>query len=186
MVQLTRIYTKGGDKGKTSLGDGKRVFKDDPRIEAIGTVDEVNAWIGICHFHVSKDFLEDLNHIQHDLFDVGADLCITNSTTKLKVTEPQVTWLEDRIDTLNIHLSPLNSFVLPGGTAASSYIHGARTVSRRCERSLVHLSKEESLNPFVLSYINRLSDYLFVLARFENDRGRKDILWIPGKSQIIF
>ncbi len=183
MVQLTRIYTKGGDKGKTSLGDGKRVLKSDLHITAIGEVDEVNSWIGLCQFQVAAKFVPDLSHIQHDLFDMGADLCVQTAEQKLKLQETQVQWLEDKIDTLNNDLGPLNSFVLPGGTIAASYLHVARTVTRRAERALVALTQTVSLNPFIITYMNRLSDYFFVLARFENDKGRQDILWIPGKNQ---
>lgn len=182
MVQLTRIYTKGGDKGKTSLGNGQRVLKSSPRIEAIGQVDEVNAFIGLCA-HEPSSVCNLLKKIQMDLFDLGADLCMPeNDQTKLKITPDHVLMLEEMIDHYNQALAPLNSFVLPGGSILSSYLHIARTVTRRAERFLCGLHQDEPLNPQTIIYLNRLSDLLFVLGRYMNDKGAKDVLWIPGFS----
>lgn len=184
MVQLTRIYTKGGDKGKTSLGDGARVFKDNTRVHALGDVDEANSYIGICCLYVDVEHRAILHHIQHDLFDLGADICITSTAAhKLKIQEVQVRRLEEQIDILNEKLKPLNSFVLPGGSVASSYLYTTRAIVRRAERRVVALSQKAGINLYILQYLNRLSDLLFVMARAENDNGQKDILWIPGKNQ---
>ncbi len=186
MVQLTRIYTRGGDKGKTSLGDGSRVSKNSIRIDAIGTVDEVNAFLGICRLYVDSEISDVLGKIQNDLFDVGADLCCPEdrSTGKtLRLEAPRTLWIESQIDALNAFLEPLNSFVLPGGSEAASFLHGARTLTRRAERILVALAEAEKVNPEVIKYINRLSDYLFVLGRFLNDKGAKDVLWVPGGNK---
>ncbi len=186
MVQLTRIYTRGGDKGKTSLGDGKRISKNSLRIEAIGAVDETNAFIGICRLYGNSQTNEVLGKIQNDLFDVGADLCCPEEASvgkSLRVQPSQTLWLESEMDEMNAALSPLNSFVLPGGSEASSFLHAARTVTRRAERALVALEEKEKVNPEVIKYLNRLSDYLFVLGRFLNDKGAKDVLWVPGANQ---
>lgn len=182
VVQLTRIYTKGGDKGKTSLGNGKRVLKSSPRIEAIGQVDEVNAFIGLCA-HEPSPICNFLKKIQMDLFDLGADLCMPDlDEAKLRITPDHVQMLEDMIDHYNQDLAPLNSFVLPGGSLLSSYLHIARTTTRRAERFLCSLQESEPLNPQTIIYLNRLSDLLFVLGRYMNDKGSKDVLWIPGYS----
>jgi len=183
MVQLTRIYTRSGDKGKTSLGDGTRLLKSDPRFMAIGDVDEANSMIGIARLHVSLFVEQTLRRIQNDLFDVGADLCMPHNTGTLKIQDVQVSWLEENIDELNQHLAPLTTFVLPGGSPASSYLHMARAVTRRAERTVVSLKETQSLNPTLQKYLNRLSDYLFVAARYENDQGQKDVLWEPGLGQ---
>ena len=184
MVQLTCIYTRGGDKGKTSLGGGERITKFDARIEAIGAVDELNAAIGVVCLHVSEDMLDILKRIQNDLFDMGADLCIAQElATKLKITDIQVERLEHDIDQINSELAPLKSFILPGGTAASAYFHLARTIARRAEREVVRLAAEQTINPTIIRYLNRLSDLLFVLARYLNDKGQLDILWKPGETQ---
>jgi len=189
MVTLTKIYTRGGDKGETSLGDGSRVAKDDLRVEAYGTVDEANSVIGLARLHTGDDASVDtmLERIQNDLFDLGADLCTPEDGRKaegaLRVTGPQVERLEKEIDTLNEKLEPLTSFVLPGGTAASAHLHHARTVSRRAERLIVALSEREEVNPAAVQYMNRLSDHLFVLARALNDGGRSDVLWKPGATR---
>lgn len=184
MVQLTRIYTKSGDKGKTSLGNGSRVLKHDLRIDTIGAVDEVNASLGIAILHMPDSLKKILIRIQNDLFDLGADLCMPEGEG-LRIIEAQVTWLENQIDTLNSALSPLTSFVLPGGTAASAYLHLARTITRRAERLCsALLEREPSLNIFVLQYLNRLSDLLFVMGRYENDFGKNDVLWVPGANRI--
>ncbi len=193
MVQLTRIYTRGGDKGKTSLGTGKRVPKHDPRVAAYGTVDEANAVIGIARLHTADSAEADamLARIQNDLFDLGADLCTpekadedeTESAAALRIVAAQVERLEREIDAMNATLQPLNSFVLPGGTAAAAHLHLARTVVRRAEREITALAAREPVNPFAIRYVNRLSDHLFVLARKLNDDGRADVLWEPGANR---
>ena len=193
MVQLTRIYTRGGDAGETSLGSGKRVPKYDTRVAAYGTVDETNSVIGVARLNVdsSSDIDDMLARVQNDLFDLGADLCtpeskslsIKDNNEALRIIESQVVRLEKEIDELNANLDPLKSFILPGGTAAASYLHLARTVARRAEREMVELATKETINPMALKYINRLSDHLFVLARHLNDRGTTDILWIPGNNR---
>jgi cob(I)alamin adenosyltransferase len=186
MVQLTRIVTKTGDGGETALGDGRRLPKDDPRIEAIGAVDELNAVLGLLLAHdphLSEHGL--LQSIQNDLFDVGADLCLPAAAgeapgKKLRVQASQAERLEHAVDRINPDLKPLTSFVLPGGSPAAAWCHFARTVSRRAERSVVTLMRTEAINPQVLVYLNRLSDLLFVLARHFNREGRGDVLWQPG------
>lgn len=192
MVQLTRIYTKGGDKGTTSLGSGKRVKKHDLRVAAYGTVDEANAAIGVARLHCSGDVdamrVIDgmLGRIQNDLFDLGADLCQPEDPKDyppLRVVEAQVERLEQEIDRLNAELEPLKSFVLSGGTPAAAHLHLARTIARRAERDITTLMEHESINPAGLRYINRLSDLLFVMARYVNDKGRADVLWVPGKNR---
>jgi cob(I)alamin adenosyltransferase len=191
MVQLTRIYTKGGDKGTTSLGTGKRVPKHDARVGAYGTVDEANAVIGIARLHLpaSGDSFElgpMLARIQNDLFDLGADLCRPETAEEdkgLRIVEAQVERLEREIDAMNARLQPLNSFVLPGGTAASAHLHLARTVVRRAEREMTALAEREKLNLAAIRYVNRLSDHLFVAARFANDFGARDVLWEPGATR---
>jgi len=186
MVQLTRIYTKGGDKGKTSLGSGKRVAKHDPRVSAYGTVDEANASIGVARLHCDSETDGLLARIQNDLFDLGADLCRPEADDEegtLRIAAQQVTWLEQEIDRINEGLEPLNSFVLPGGTAAAAHLHVARTVARRAERDMTALGEAEAINPEAVRYINRLSDLLFVLSRHCNERGAKDVLWKPGANR---
>jgi cob(I)alamin adenosyltransferase len=187
MVRLTKIYTRGGDAGETSLGDGKRVAKHDLRVAAYGTADEASAVIGVARLHTSGDADDMLRNIQNDLFDLGADLCTPEDgrkgATALRMTAPQVERLEREIDTLNADLEPLNSFILPGGSAASAYLHLARTVTRRAERLITELAQSEPVNPAAVQYINRLSDHLFVLARHLNDGGRKDVLWEPGANR---
>ncbi|HEV8389296.1 MAG TPA: cob(I)yrinic acid a,c-diamide adenosyltransferase [Dongiaceae bacterium] len=182
---MTRIYTKGGDKGTTSLGTGKRVPKHDQRVAAFGTVDEANAAIGIARLHTGGDADAALARIQNDLFDLGADLCAPEGEGKerLRITDGQVERLEQEIDAMNAELAPLNSFVLPGGSAASAYLHLARTIARRAERDMTRLAESEAVNPAAIRYINRLSDHLFVLARYENDKGAKDVLWKPGANR---
>jgi cob(I)alamin adenosyltransferase len=190
MVLLSRIYTKTGDKGTTALGDGRRVPKDAARIEAYGTVDELNAVLGLALLVVTDvDGASLLMTIQNDLFDLGADLCVperpkrgrkASARKPLRVTEAHVRPLELAIDRFNAALQPLRSFVLPGGTAASAWLHLARTVCRRAERRLVALARKETINPKTIVYLNRLSDLLFVMARRANDGGRADILWVPG------
>jgi cob(I)alamin adenosyltransferase len=183
MVFISRIYTRSGDDGITGLGDGSRVRKDHPRVAAYGTVDELNAMLGLL-LTVAQDERPLLTLIQNDLFDVGADLCVppTEGETRLRVTAEQATRLEQAIDRLNEPLAPLTSFILPGGTPAASWAHLARTVCRRAERDVITLSDTDPINPQVVIYLNRLSDLLFVLARVYNkDNG--DVLWQPGLSQ---
>ena len=190
MVLLSRIYTKTGDKGTTALGDGRRVPKDAPRIEAYGTVDELNAVLGLVLLVVADaDGAALLKSIQNDLFDLGADLCVPERPKRgraaqarkpLRIAEAHVKPLEQAIDRFNAALQPLRSFVLPGGTAASAWLHLARTVCRRAERRLVALARKEPINPQAIIYLNRLSDLLFVMARRANDGGRADVLWVPG------
>lgn len=185
MVQLTRIYTRGGDKGKTSLGSGMRVLKSDARIQAIGDVDEANAAIGWARQSAEKSIDALLARIQNDLFDLGADLCMPEEKEgALRVIASQVEFLEKKIDTLNAELEPLNSFVLPAGSSSSTALHMARTVVRRAERSLVALNKNQPINGEAVKYLNRLSDLLFVLGRHANDKGKKDVLWVPGQSRV--
>lgn len=184
MVQLTRIYTRGGDKGKTSLGDGSRLYKSDLRLEAIGSVDEANAAIGMASIDAKDPVSSILFRIENDLFDVGADLCMPDLTQPgLRIVETQVTWLENQIDHFNESLTPLTSFVLPGGTALAASLHLARTIVRRSERVLVALSQETQLNLEVVKYMNRLSDLLFVLSRVANNGGQNDVLWVPGANR---
>lgn len=184
MVQLTRIYTKGGDKGKTSLGNGERRFKNTLRIQSIGDVDESNAALGVVRLHVGPQLDAILKQIQNDLFDLGADLCMPDEMEgALRIAASQVTWLETQIDHLNESLSPLTSFVLPGGTPASAHLHAARTVVRRAERKVVACAAEEEVSTFVVQYLNRLSDLLFVMARYANNLGKEDVLWVPGQGQ---
>jgi cob(I)alamin adenosyltransferase len=192
MVVLSKIYTRTGDDGTTALGSGRRVAKYDLRVEAYGTLDETNAAIGLARLH-TKDGLPVLDamlaRIQNDLFDLGADLCFPDETKdargRLQVTDTQVARLEMEIDALNRELEPLRSFVLPGGTPAASYLHLARTVSRRAERLIVALASRqgETVGEAALRYINRLSDFLFVAARSANDKGRLDVTWVPGKNR---
>lgn len=185
MVKLTRIYTRGGDKGETSLGGGKRVPKHDPRVAAYGTVDEANAAIGCARLHTSGEADAMLARVQNDLFDLGADLATPEGGKKqsLRIIESQVERLETEIDALNEDLQPLESFILPGGGAAAAYLHLARTVTRRAERLITRLAQDQPVNPLAIRYVNRLSDHLFVLARHLNDGGAGDILWIPGANR---
>lgn len=187
MVQLTRIYTRGGDKGKTSLGNGSRVAKHAPRVAAYGTVDECNSVIGLVRLHTSDEADAMLARIQNDLFDLGADLCTPEEEAPayppLRITAAQVERLEQEIDAMNAELEPLQSFVLPGGTAASAHLHLARTVARRAEREMTVLADDEAINPEAVRFINRLSDLLFVMARYLNDKGRSDVLWVRGENR---
>jgi cob(I)alamin adenosyltransferase len=191
MVRLTRIYTRGGDRGETSLGDGVRVAKHSLRVAAYGTVDEANAAIGIARLHVyaGADAEADamLGRIQNDLFDLGADLCTPQGGRRdagaLRILAAQVERLEHEIDAMNGALRPLDSFILPGGTAAAAYLHLARTVTRRAERLVSELAQAEAVNPEALKYLNRLSDHLFVLGRRVNDNGARDVLWVPGANR---
>ena len=186
MVKLTKIYTRGGDQGETSLVDGSRLPKSAPRITAYGTVDETNATIGLVRLHTEGDADAMLGRIQNDLFDLGADLATPESDAMqgaLRIQQSQVDRLEREIDSLNESLEPLNSFVLPGGSPASSFLHLARTVSRRAERDAITLAAEEDINPIAIKYLNRLSDHLFVLGRVLNDGGKSDVLWTPGENR---
>ena len=192
MVKLNKIYTKTGDAGTTGLGTGKRVRKDDQRIAAYGTVDETNAAIGMVRIHLAghQGLDAKLARIQNDLFDLGADLCVPDTGEKpafepLRVTADQVQRLEDEIDEMNAELKPLKSFVLPGGSPASAALHVARTVCRRAEREMVALAaiEGEPVSEAALKYVNRLSDFLFVAGRYVNDRGKSDILWVPGQNR---
>lgn len=186
MVRLTRIYTKSGDKGTTALGTGKRVPKHDRRVEAFGTVDEANAAIGIARLHATGDADAMLARIQNDLFDLGADLCAPegpDAKERLRIIDAQVERLEHEIDRMNAELAPLNSFVLPGGSAASAHLHLARTIARRAERDITRLAEAEPVNPAAIRYINRLSDHLFVMARWLNHKGAADVLWKPGANR---
>ncbi|WP_366554543.1 cob(I)yrinic acid a,c-diamide adenosyltransferase [Aquibaculum sediminis] len=187
MVQLTRIYTRGGDKGKTSLSDGRRVVKHDLRVAAYGTVDETNAVIGLARQHTEGEVDALLSRIQNDLFDLGADLATPESEAPkyppLRIVAAQVDALEQAIDHYNGALEPLKSFILPGGTAASAWLHFGRTVARRAEREMTALAETESVNADAIRYANRLSDLLFVLARALNDNGKADVLWVPGQNR---
>lgn len=188
MVKLTKIYTRGGDKGKTSLADGSRLDKHDLRIEAYGTVDEANAAIGLVRLQVSGDIDAMLMRIQNDLFDLGADMAtpgddFTPNDRSLRVIDAQVDRLEQEIDQMNRDLDPLSSFILPGGTAAASFLHLSRTIVRRAERRSTEAAQAVAINPAAIRYLNRLSDHLFVLGRVLNEGGKADILWVPGKNR---
>ena len=187
MVRLTRIYTRGGDAGDTSLGDGARIPKHSLRVAAYGTVDEANAAIGIARLHADAESDEVLGRIQNDLFDLGADLCTPEGGRRaagaLRIVHAQTERLEREIDAMNTTLAPLDSFILPGGTAAAAHLHLARTVVRRAERLVSELARAESVNPEALRYLNRLSDHLFVLGRRLNDSGARDVLWRPGANR---
>jgi cob(I)alamin adenosyltransferase len=194
MVVLNRIYTRTGDDGTTALGTGERRKKHDLRIAAYGTIDELNACLGIARLHTKGAAEVDamLARIQNDLFDLGADLCTPEQSkgkgpggARLAVTDAQVTRLEQEIDALNAELSALRSFVLPGGTPAAAYLHLARTVCRRGERLMVELADRpgEEVSAAALKYVNRLSDFLFVAGRFVNRKGADDVLWVPGQNR---
>ncbi len=189
MVKLNKIYTRTGDDGSTGLVDGSRRAKSDLRMHAIGDVDETNSFIGgaIIALAGSKPSAA-LLRIQNDLFDLGADVATPGddfapSDMTLRIVPSQIAWIEAAIDDLNGDLAPLTSFILPGGSNAAASLHVARAVSRRAERSLVALSADEPVNPQALAYINRLSDFLFVAARWVNAKGAADILWVPGASR---
>ncbi len=196
MVVLNKIYTRTGDDGTTALGTGERRKKYDMRVAAYGTVDEVNAVIGMARLHTADDAAGNdggldgmLARIQNDLFDLGADLCVPvggkRESKRLRIASSQVTRIENDIDRLNADLSPLQSFVLPGGTAAAAHLHLARTVCRRAERMMVELADQpdEAISDAAMQYINRLSDFLFVAARYANHKGASDVLWVPGANR---
>lgn len=193
MVQLTKIYTRGGDQGETSLGDGSRVAKHDARVEAYGTVDEANAVIGLVRVEIAragadeKDLDATLSRIQNDLFDLGADLCTPEDGRRaegaLRIAASQVEWLETGIDKINERLAPLSSFILPGGSPVAAQLHLARTVARRAERCVTELARSETVNTEAVKYLNRLSDLLFVMSRAANNDGADDVLWVPGANR---
>lgn len=191
MVKLNKIYTRTGDDGTTGLVDGSRVPKHAVRMEAIGAVDEANAALGLVMRELQAEPRDHIFRIQNDLFDLGADLAtpaddhddFAPSEMVLRIIPSQVEWLEQRIDALTEQLEPLASFILPGGTEAAARLHLARTIARRAERAMTALAKTDKINPAALHYINRLSDYLFVLGRAANDAGRADIKWVPGANR---
>jgi len=190
MVVLNRIYTRTGDAGETALGNGTRVAKHALRVSAYGTVDETNATVGLARLHAAGEIDAALARIQNDLFDLGADLCRPDLAQDagaehppLRVTEGQVGRLEREIDAMNAGLTPLRSFVLPGGAALAAHLHLCRTVSRRAERLAVELSGTEEVNPSAVKYLNRLSDWFFVAARVANGNGAEDVLWVPGANR---
>lgn len=190
MVVLNRIYTRTGDGGTTSLGSGARRKKYDSRVDAYGTLDELNAVVGLARLHTAGGAVLDaaLGRIQNDLFDVEADLCLSEKGpggARLTVTDAQVVWLEGEIDRLNADLAPLKSFILPGGSPASAWLHLARTVCRRAERIMVALMDKpgEEVSGASLRYVNRLSDYFFVAGRYANEKGATDVLWVPGQNR---
>jgi len=191
MVKLNKIYTRTGDDGTTGLVDGSRLSKDALRVRAYGDVDETNSVIGLARLHLDNRELDDmLGRIQNDLFDLGADLATplpskgeADSEYALRMVEAQTKRLETELDALNADLAPLTSFVLPGGSAPAAYLHQARTVSRRAERICVGFAKADAVNPHALTYLNRLSDFLFTAARWCNDQGKTDVLWVPGENR---
>jgi len=190
MVVLNKIYTRTGDAGETGLGDGTRVPKHSLRVTSYGTVDELNATLGLARLHASGHLAQGIERVQNDLFDLGADLCtpdFENDATakypRLRIVATQVTRLETEIDALNADLAPLRSFILPGGTPLAAHLHLSRTVCRRAERFAVKLAGQETVNPEAVCYLNRLSDWLFVVSRAANDMGAADVLWVPGATR---
>lgn len=191
MVKLNKIYTRTGDDGSTGLVDGSRLGKAALRVRAYGDVDETNSVIGLVRLHLENRYIDDMmSRIQNDLFDLGADLATplpkqgeADSEYALRIVANQTERLEQELDALNADLEPLNSFVLPGGHPPAAYLHQARTVCRRAERICVALASEENINPHALSYLNRLSDFLFVAARWCNDQGISDVKWVPGQNR---
>ncbi len=184
MVKLTRIYTRGGDRGETSLGDGTRVPKQTLRVAAYGTVDEANAAVGIARRHTDGEPDAMLARIQDDMFDLGADLCTPGADDQaLRITQAQIDRIEAEIDSLNATLDPLGSFVLPGGSSAAAHLHLARAITRRAERLVGELAEREPINALALIYLNRLSDHLFVLSRALNAANGGDVLWRPGANR---
>ena len=186
MIKLNKIYTKTGDGGDTALGDGERVLKDSLRVSAYGNVDELNASIGIITLYANTELKRKLKNIQNDLFDIGADLCVPISEKnkdRLRLSTNQIETLELEIDEMNSILEPLNSFVLPGGCRSATFLHMARTICRRAERSVVSLRSQERINDNTLVYLNRLSDWLFVASRVENQENSTEVLWSPGKNK---
>lgn len=190
MVTLNKIYTRTGDTGETALGNGVRVAKYSDRVSAYGTVDETNATVGLARLHAEGEMDASLSRIQNDLFDLGADLCrpdmasdATAEYPPLRISDAQVDRLEAEIDAMNVKLSPLKSFILPGGSTLAAQMHLCRTVSRRAERLTVGLSAEEDVNPAAVKYLNRLSDWFFVAGRIVNNDGADDVLWVPGQNR---
>ncbi|MBB1493224.1 MULTISPECIES: cob(I)yrinic acid a,c-diamide adenosyltransferase [unclassified Paracoccus (in: a-proteobacteria)] len=190
MVVLNRIYTRTGDKGDTGLSDGSRVAKHDPRVEAYGTVDELNATLGLARLHAGAEMADALGVIQNELFDLGADLARPNMDRDaeapypvLRIVQQQVDRLEIEIDAMNAPLSALRSFILPGGSLLAAHLHLSRTVARRAERRATELAEGGDTNPAAVRYLNRLSDWLFVAARAANAGGKGDVLWVPGASR---
>jgi cob(I)alamin adenosyltransferase len=188
MVKLNKIYTRTGDDGTTGLVDGSRSAKDAPRMAAIGDVDELNCTLGTVALHLDGAALARIRMIQNDLFDLGADLAtpgedFTPGEMTLRVVPSQVDRLEAELDAMNVDLTPLASFILPGGSPAAAALHIARSTCRRAERTAVAAARSVALNPEALKYLNRLSDYLFVMGRAENANGADDILWVPGASR---
>ncbi|MFE3839563.1 cob(I)yrinic acid a,c-diamide adenosyltransferase [Pseudogemmobacter sonorensis] len=190
MVVLSKIYTRTGDKGETALSNGERVAKHALRVSAYGTVDETNAAVGLARLHATDQMAEGLARISNDLFDLGADLATpdrhldaTLSYTPLRMIAPQIDRLEREIDAMNARLTPLRSFILPGGSALAAQLHLCRTICRRAERLAVELATAEDVNPEAVKYLNRLSDWFFVAGRIANDDGRADILWVPGLTR---
>ena len=184
-IRIDRVITRGGDGGETSLGDGKRVGKDALRVEAYGTVDEANATLGLLRLHTADETDAMLARVQNDLFDVGSDLCVPGEAgDRLRLTDAPSLRLEAEVTAMNATLPPLDSFILPGGTAAAAHAHLARTVVRRSERLVVRLAREEPVNPAVLRFLNRLSDHLFVLGRVLNhSAAAADVKWVPGANR---
>lgn len=181
MVKLTKIYTRTGDAGTTGLVDGSRRSKAEPRMVAIGEVDEANSAIGVALLAIEGALAAQLTRIQNDLFDLGADLATPGEVEgALRIISEQVARLEAEIDAMNAALSPLTSFILPGGSTGSAHLHLARAITRRAERAAVALAEQEAINPPALAYLNRLSDWLFVAARMVNQSGASDVLWVPG------
>ncbi|MEL6620995.1 MAG: cob(I)yrinic acid a,c-diamide adenosyltransferase [Pseudomonadota bacterium] len=190
MVVLNKIYTKTGDAGETALGNGARVAKHAMRVTAYGTVDELNAFVGVARLEASGDMDAGLSRIQNDLFDLGADLCRPDMEQDaeaeyppLRMADAQVSRLESEIDGFNGDLEPLRSFILPGGSTLSAHLHVCRTVARRAERLSVELATMEAVNPAAVKYLNRLSDWFFVTARIANNGGKDDVLWVPGANR---
>ncbi|QFT57799.1 Cob(I)yrinic acid a,c-diamide adenosyltransferase [Sulfitobacter sp. THAF37] len=190
MVVLNKIYTLTGDSGTTALGNGDRVVKHSVRVEAYGTCDELNCFVGVARQEAKSETDAALSRIQNDLFDLGADLCRPDMAADdkadyppLRVTTGQVKRLEDEIDLMNAELEPLRSFVLPGGSALAAHLHVCRTVARRAERLTVHLAGQEDVNEAAVKYLNRLSDWFFVAARMANNAGKDDVLWVPGANR---
>ncbi len=190
MVVLNKIYTRTGDKGETALSNGERVAKHALRVEAYGTVDELNATLGLARLHAEGEMATQIAVIQNDLFDLGADLSRPRMEEDaaapypvLRIIDTQVDRLETEIDAMNARLTPLRSFILPGGSTLAAHLHLCRTVARRAERAATALAAAEDANPAAIKYLNRLSDWMFVAGRIANDDGRDDILWIPGASR---
>ena len=190
MVVLNKIYTKTGDAGETALGNGSRVAKHSMRVTSYGTVDELNATVGLARLHARGEMDAHLSMIQNDLFDLGADLCRPDMEKDgeaeypvLRMTDAQVTRLETELDGMTKSVEPLRSFILPGGSALAAHLHLCRTVARRAERLSVELATMESVNPAAVKYLNRLSDWFFQASRIANDDGRDDVLWVPGANR---